>query len=450
MTFTRRQKHAEQALKSSNMTEHPAAQPTHLQAENLTVAQTADDLATPFAKASDLAQDNEQNKAPSEPLTSQPVSLKKQQVFDANEAKLNAAQEALKGAQAFAPDTPVQDFTDIEALVDATLSDAPNMLNANALAPKLRQSGRWSWPAHLAMLSLVLLVLVQTALGLRSAWIDSPWLFGFYAIVLGTVLTWAIIGALGEYRKLKRLKQVADNQATSARLCQSMQMGEADGFIKQIVCHYDDSQGLQQLKKSLTAEHNDAEKILLFEDLVLTERDELARKIVRRYAAESALLLAASPLAVLDMAIILWRNQRMLQDVARCYGIELGYWSRIRLIRSIIINIIYAGSSELVTDLGTQLLSVEMTGKLSARLAQGLGGGMLTARLGYQAMALCRPIVFREEQRPKLSQVHQELLIELKQFSGKLFTQAGRDALKRQFTEIDDKPVQSVKDNLRK
>lgn len=226
-------------------------------------------------------------------------------------------------------------------------------------------------------------------------------------------------------------------------------MGEADSFIDNIVCHYEDSQGLQQLRRSLKDEHNDAEKVLLFEDLVLTERDELAKKVVRRYAAESAVLLAASPLAVLDMAIILWRNQRMLRDVARCYGIELGYWSRIKLIRSIIINIIYAGTTELVTDLGTQLLSVEMTGKLSARLAQGLGGGMLTARLGYQAMALCRPIVFREDQRPKLFKVHQELLIELKQFSGKLFTKEGRDALKGQFADVDDKVPRAAKEKTK-
>jgi len=323
--------------------------------------------------------------------------LKKQQLFDPQVVALKPSKEDLKGAKAFAPHTPVQEVAaDIEELMDETLSSHPKMIDAKSVSPQLVKSRRWSWLARLAATSLLLLVVVQTALGLRDAWLESPWLFSFYGVVLGVVSAWALAGAFSEYRKLKRLKQVADTQETGARLAQSMQMGEADSFIDNIVRHYGDSQGLQQLRRSLKDEHNDAEKVLLFEDLVLTERDELAKKVVRRYAAESAVLLAASPLAVLDMAIILWRNQRMLRDVARCYGIELGYWSRIKLIRSIIINIIYAGTSELVTDLGTQLLSVEMTGKLSARLAQGLGGGMLTARLGYQAMALCRPIVFRE------------------------------------------------------
>lgn len=363
-------------------------------------------------------------------------SLKKQQVFDAEQAKLQSAMDELKSAQMFAPQTPIKAIDDV---VDEALAAHPQALDVESIRPKLHQSRRWSRLARLSLMALLLLTLVQTGLGLRDAWLESPWLFSFYGAVLGIVGSWAIVGVIGEYRKLKRLKQVADTQETGARLALSMQMGEADGFIDNIVRHYPNSQGLQRLRHSLKDEHNDAEKVLLFEDLVLTERDELAKKIVRRYAAESAVLLAASPLAVLDMAIILWRNQRMLRDVAACYGIELGYWSRIKLIHSIVINIIYAGTSELVTDLGTQLLSVEMTGKLSARLAQGLGGGLLTARLGYQAMALCRPIRFKDERRPKLTKVHQELLMELKQFAGNLLTKDGRDALKTQLegTEVN-------------
>jgi len=322
------------------------------------------------------------------PITTQ--ALKKQQVFDAEQVKLQSVTDELKSAQMFAPQTPIKAIDDV---VEETLAAQPQVLDVASIRPKLHQSRRWSWLARLSLMALILLTLV----------------------VLGLVGSWAIVGAVSEYRKLKRLKQVADTQDTGARLALSMQMGEADSFIDNIVRHYPDSQGLQRLRHSLKDEHNDAEKVLLFEDLVLTERDELAKKVVRRYAAESAVLLAASPLAALDMAIILWRNQRMLRDV-------------------------------LVTDLGTQLLSVEMTGKLSARLAQGLGGGLLTARLGYQAMALCRPIGFREEQRPKLSKVHQELLIELKQFAGKLLTKDGRDALKSQLEAAELKTSSTAKD----
>ncbi|MCH1928993.1 YcjF family protein [Shewanella sp. A25] len=375
----------------------------------------------------------------------EPYSLKKQQVFTTQEVNVTAENLSIKGAQRFESASQFKDI-EIERTLEGAIAKHSQEFDEPTL--KVSQSRRFSWLARLSLSGLMLLVVVQTLLGLRDAWLESPWLFGFYGTVLALVSLWAMGGALSEYRNLKRLKQVEDTQATGARLALSMQMGEADGFIKNIVRHYPQSQGVEKLKRSLKDEHNDAEKVMLFEDLVLTERDDIAKKVVRRYAAESAVLLAASPLAALDMAIILWRNQRMLRDVAKCYGIELGYWSRIKLIRSIVVNIIYAGSSELVTDIGTQLLSVEMTGKVSARLAQGLGGGLLTARLGYQAMALCRPIRFSEDKRPKLSKIHQELLTELKQFAGKLLTKDGRDVLKGQLdasvveTELSSKDKQ--------
>ena len=209
-----------------------------------------------------------------------------------------------------------------------------------------------------------------------------------------------------------------------------MQQGEADKFIGNIITNLPEGIDFTQYHDASRDGHNDAEKLILFDEIILNDRDKVAKKIVRRFAQESALLLAASPLAVLDMAIILWRNQRMIVKIAHCYGIELGYWSRIKLIRGVITNIIYAGTSEIATDLGTQLLSVEMSGKLSARLGQGLGGGLLTARLGYQAMALCRPLSFKESSRPRLSGIHKELLLDLKELSSSIFNGKVKEKVK--------------------
>ena len=76
----------------------------------------------------------------------------------------------------------------------------------------------------------------------------------------------------------------------------------------------------------------------------------------------------------------------------------------------------YARASELVADLGTEMLGAELMGKLSARLGQGLGAGMLTARLGAQTMELCRPIPF--EDKPKLTQVRKKITQQVKALVG--------------------------------
>ena len=338
-----------------------------------------------------------------------------QQTVDAKtDDAVSTVQPPLKPAQSFNE----ADFIDELALAtDKTADDLQSLMPESVLDEVLKESKqpkRWSLLAKLSLISVGLLIIVQTVTGLLTAFEQSPYLFGFYAFVLGVLISWLSVIVIKEWRKLAALKQVSVNQDTATRLADSMQIGEAGPYIESLLVHYPDNQAKRAYLSQVSVEHNDAEKVMLFDDLVLSERDELAKKYVSRFSAESALLLAASPLAALDMALILWRNQAMISKIAKVYGIELGYWSRIKLIRSIIVNIIYAGTAEVATDLGTQLLSVEMTGKLSARVAQGLGGGLLTARLGYQAMALCRPLKFNKKNKPKLSKIHQHLLSEIK------------------------------------
>ena len=300
-----------------------------------------------------------------------------------------------------------------DELVPEAFADEVEQVAQQTLSPKPK---RFSRLTKLALLALVAGVVVQLVVALMNAWQQSPVLFAIYGIIFAIVLLWLVVMLLKEWRYLRQLKSSLDGQQTAERLKLSVQMGEAEPFIDAILARLpqDASASIKQLKKSLSAQQNDAEQLALFESLVVEPRDVQARAIVRKYALQSSLILAVSPFALLDMALVLWRNQAMIKEIAHCYGIELGYWSRIRLIRGIFWNIVYAGTSELMADFGSQMLSMEMTGKLSVRLAQGLGGGLLTARLGLQAMRLCRPVMFTDDNRPSLTKLHMELLKELK------------------------------------
>ena len=69
-------------------------------------------------------------------------------------------------------------------------------------------------------------------------------------------------------------------------------------------------------------------------------------------AAESAVIVAISPLAIIDMFFIAWRNIRLINKIAAIYGIELGYFTRLRLLRMVLVNLAFAGATEIVQDLG--------------------------------------------------------------------------------------------------
>ncbi|RYV02525.1 TIGR01620 family protein [Shewanella sp. OPT22] len=333
------------------------------------------------------------------------VQLKPAQEFNELEALLEPEEESLiKPPQKF--ETDDLSDSDFEALFDDVEQDS-----------KLKKARPWSKLARWAVVSVFILVMVELGLTLLEAWQQSPFLFGLYSATIGLVGTWAGRGLFREYKKLKKLKDIESQRETAVRVEKSVQTGEVSKFIAGIKLPeaFDDSISTYN---ELTHSHlNDSELLKLYDETVMSVVDEKAKKIVHKYAAESALLLAVSPFAILDMCLVLLRNQKMLNELAQCYGIELGYMSRIKLIRGIFTNILFAGASELLTDLGSQLLSLEITGKLSAKLGQGLAGGLLTARLGYQAMELCRPIQFHKDNKPRLSKAHKSLLVELKNFA---------------------------------
>ncbi|WP_286842227.1 DUF697 domain-containing protein, partial [Idiomarina sp. UBA4206] len=69
---------------------------------------------------------------------------------------------------------------------------------------------------------------------------------------------------------------------------------------------------------------------------------------------------------------------------------------------------------EVAVDLGAQWVSAELLTRLSTRAGQGLGAGLLTARLGYQVIELCRPMPFVNVKKPGYLKLQKDLLSQLK------------------------------------
>ncbi|NIY93451.1 DUF697 domain-containing protein, partial [Vibrio diazotrophicus] len=86
------------------------------------------------------------------------------------------------------------------------------------------------------------------------------------------------------------------------------------------------------------------------------------------------------------------------------------YWSRLKLFKSVLVNMAAAGASELVIDASMDLLSMDLAGKVSARAGQGIGVGILTARLGLKAMTLLRPLPWHKDRAVKLSAIRKQIV----------------------------------------
>jgi putative membrane protein len=218
-----------------------------------------------------------------------------------------------------------------------------------------------------------------------------------------------------EYRGLKQLKLQGEIRTQSAQMSNSSVIGLAEqhclNMAESLPKEYQSL--LSNWRNSLDPHHSDSEVLSLFEHQVMVPIDKLAIKQVSKNASAASVMIAVSPFAFLDMLIVLWRNIRMMNQVSEIYGLHLGYWGRVRLIRKIFHSMLYAGAAEIMSDAGNYALSAGITGQLSTRVAQGMGAGVLTARMGLKAMNESRPLPWTSQTKPGLSGISKQLLADL-------------------------------------
>lgn len=283
-----------------------------------------------------------------------------------------------------------------------------------ALKPK-RSLWRKMVGAGLALFGVS--VVAQGVQWSHNAWLAQDW-FALGSGIAGGLIVLAGVGALtSEWRRLYQLRQRAEERDRGRELLNSHGVGKGRAFCEKLARQAELDQAhpaLQRWHASLHETHNDGETVRLYAQLVQPLLDRQARREISRHAAESALMIAVSPLALVDMAFIAWRNLRLVNRIAAIYGIELGYFSRLRLFRLVLLNMAFAGASELVREVGMDWMSQDIAARLSTRAAQGIGAGLLTARLGIKAMELCRPLPWLENDKPRLGDYRRELLGQLK------------------------------------
>ncbi|PTB87393.1 TIGR01620 family protein [Pseudidiomarina aestuarii] len=262
---------------------------------------------------------------------------------------------------------------------------------------------RWRGWLALGMGVIGLLLVVEAVLFILASWRES-WLLGaLWSLALSIVVIIAGGWLVREWWLLRKLRKRWQQRDANQQRPETFrpeqllpQLGHPD-----LYAHWAqfDRQGLQQ-----------EEQLQLFEQQVLHKVDQQAERIISDHALQSALLVAVSPIALVDAGAMLWRNQRMVTAIAKCYGLEMGYWSRMRLWRQLFVNIVGIGVTEVAIDLSTSWLDASVASKLSARAGQGVAAGLLTARLGLQAQQLCRPLIFQYTQAPRLSVIRKHMM----------------------------------------
>jgi hypothetical protein len=124
---------------------------------------------------------------------------------------------------------------------------------------------------------------------------------------------------------------------------------------------------------------------------LLKEIDEKANKYVRNSMRDVMIFVVLSPYKSIDLAVVLYRNVRMVLDVVKMYNSRPTLREQAAIFYDIFtivaaVNYIHLGRNLLET-LGSKIPGV---GRFLDEIAQGIGAGFLTTVTGHAAMQRCR------------------------------------------------------------
>jgi putative membrane protein len=293
--------------------------------------------------------------------------------------------------------------------------DDPQALTGNILPPPRRGKGA----ARLLVLSLMALVL--TAIGfdtvdlLARAFAWSPWAGGTLTGLVGLAV--ASLGWLTGREALawRRLRRVDDLRQRAAALLTSGATGKEAHHLRDAVAGLyagrpDLAPARHALNDAVTDAHDGREVLILTDRILLAPLDRAAYRIVLTASRDVAVGTALSPAALLDVALVLWRNMKLVREIAALYAARPGLFGSARLVRRMAENVGVAGMVEGGDGLLVDALGGTVAAAISSRLGQGMVNGLLTARIGLAAMHLCRPLPFAADRQPSLNDIRKELL----------------------------------------
>jgi putative membrane protein len=133
--------------------------------------------------------------------------------------------------------------------------------------------------------------------------------------------------------------------------------------------------------------------------------DEQSRREIAAAAKRVSVVTAVSPRAVLDVIFVAGQAIVLMRRISEIYGGRPGLLGFFLLARSVGAHLAITGTVAVGDTLLQQVFGHGLAARLSAKLGEGVLNGLLTARVGLSAMAVCRPTPFVTEKQPGVKDV---------------------------------------------
>jgi len=229
---------------------------------------------------------------------------------------------------------------------------------------------------------------------------NAPVLGVFYLVLLFALLGIVGVSILKQWRGYQKLKRIDSLQERAKAF--ALQPRGVKAYAKEVLSVYKNHENSEIATLARTL---DEELPTLLESEVLERLDEklfqaldrLARASIVKYANQTALSTAISPVALIDAVLILSRSHVMVHEIANIYGYRPNLLGEIALFKKVFAVLAFASVTDILANHSHDILGTSILSKLSLHGAQGVANGILVARVGIGAIQSCRPLSYKEK-----------------------------------------------------
>lgn len=300
-----------------------------------------------------------------------------------------------------------------EALVtQAYLEEDEPRLPRDASTPKSRFGfGKWIMVGLTGLVSLAIGLAIDSLI--RDLFARTDWL-GWLAVALAAIAALGLTGLIiREFAGLARLGKIDHLREKLIAAADEDDAKAATAGLKELMALYADRPETAQGRKALAGHMQEVidgrDLVILAERDLLRPLDQEANRIVLNSAKRVSLVTAVSPRALVDLLMVLFENLRTIRRVSTLYGGRPGTLGFLRLAKHVVSHLAVTGGMAAGDSLASEFLGHSLAARLSARLGEGVINGLLTARIGIAAIAVCRPSPFVADNGPSVKEFMGEL-----------------------------------------
>jgi len=310
-----------------------------------------------------------------------------------------------------AADAPARARISVVESEDAFAAAPP--LTAEEIAPaKASWWTRLFWSALSGFIVVVLSVSVYEFIaGLMAKW--PPLAYAALALALLAVLALGVLAAR-EIAAIVRLGSAEAMRKAADVAFVTPEAGVAKQFVRDLAAFYaadaTTARARGALEGHLAEIIDPPDLVRLAERELMRDKDEAARAAIASAASKVAMVTTISPRAWVDIAFVLTQSFRLISRIATIYSGRPGGLAIWRLSARVATHLAVTGGLAVAHDAIGQFVGAGLVARLSSKLGEGVLNGVLTARVGLSAIAICRPMPFRALEAPVLSEVAGSLL----------------------------------------